>query len=84
MGFETGEPEQRSRLKEVMEAADITVGELWLQYFSMSGAAGEYEVQAYVEGVLSLPAAERDLLAMAAKEICSGADPDDVPPGCIP
>lgn len=72
MGFDIQEPEQRSRLNEVLQAADITVSELWLQYFGMSGSAGEYEVQAYVEGVLSLPAVERDLLAMAANEMVGG------------
>ena len=72
MGFDEHEPEQRSRLKEVLQAADITVSELWLQYFGMSGSAGEYEVQAYVEGVLSLPVTERDLLAMAANEMVGG------------
>lgn len=72
MGFDEHEPEQRSRLKDVLQAADITVSELWVQYFGMSGSAGEYEVQAYMEGVLSLPATERDLLAMAANEMVGG------------
>jgi hypothetical protein len=39
----------------------------------MSGTAGEYEVQAYVEGLISLPALQRDLLAMAAREIIGEA-----------
>ena len=37
----------------------------------MSGMAGEYEVQAYLEGLISLPALQRDLLAMAAEELSS-------------
>lgn len=69
MGFELHEPEQRAGLVEVMTAADITVAELWLAYFSMGGSAGEYEVEAYVEGLLSLSDTERDLLAMAANEL---------------
>lgn len=72
MGFDVQEPEQRSRLRQVLENGDISVGELWLQYFSMSGTAGEYEVQAYLEGVVSLPVTERDLLAMAANELTGG------------
>lgn len=72
MGFEAHEPEQRAGLAEVMVAADITVPELWLKYFSMGGSASEFEVQAYVEGVLSLPVAERDLLAMSANELADG------------
>ena len=69
MGFDPCEPEQRSGLKDFLAAADITVAELWLQYFSMSGTADEYEVEAYLQGVISLPVTQRDLLALAANEI---------------
>lgn len=31
MGFDPNEPQQRRQLREAMKAADITVGELWLQ-----------------------------------------------------
>lgn len=69
MGFDPHEPEQRRRLRAALRAADITVSELWLKYFSLSGDAGEYEVEAYLQGLLSLPAVQRDLLAMAANEM---------------
>lgn len=69
MGFDPNEPQQRRQLREAMKAADITVGELWLQYFSVSGDAGEYEVEAYLQGLLSLPPLQRDLLALAANEL---------------
>jgi hypothetical protein len=69
VGFEPNEPQQRSLLKDAMGAANITVGELWLRYFSLSGSAGEYEVHAYVQGLISLPVTQRDLLAMACNEI---------------
>lgn len=71
MGFDVHEPEERSQLNRTLLASDITVSELWLRYFSMSGMAGDYEVQAYVEGLISLPALQRDLLAMAADELNS-------------
>jgi hypothetical protein len=79
LGFEVHEPEQRTGLAEVMVAADITVAELWLQYFSLGGCVGEFEVQAYVEGVLSLPVSERDLLAMSANEMIDGGPPLHAP-----
>lgn len=75
MGFEPYEPEQRSQLKDALDAADITVGELWLRYFSMSGSAGEYEVHAYLQGLISLPVTQRDLLAMACNEIIGETPP---------
>ncbi|GGH99833.1 hypothetical protein ACFFGR_01795 [Arthrobacter liuii] len=74
MGFDRNEPEQRRRLRAALKAADISVSELWLKYFSLSGDAGEYEVEAYLQGLLSLPAIQRDLLALAANELI-----DDLP-----
>jgi hypothetical protein len=69
MGFDPNEPEQRRRLRSAMKAAGISVSELWLKYFGMSGDAGEYEVEAYMQGLLSLPPVQRDLLALAANEL---------------
>jgi len=57
-----------------MKSADISISALWLKYFSLSGDAGEYEVEAYLQGLLSLPAIQRDLLALAANELI-----DDLP-----
>ncbi|WP_458779619.1 hypothetical protein [Arthrobacter sp. D3-16] len=74
MGFDPNEPEQRRRLRSALKAADILVSELWLKYFGMSGDAGEYEVEAYLQGLLSLPPVQRDLLALAANELI-----DDLP-----
>ncbi|WCI09233.1 hypothetical protein PJ267_05260 [Arthrobacter sp. OVS8] len=69
MGFDPTEPEQRRGLRAALQALEITVGELWLNYFSIGGTVGEYEVEAYLQGLLSLPALQRDLLAMAANEL---------------
>ena len=69
MGFDRYEPKQQRMLREVLKAADINAAELWLKYFSLGGAVGEYEVEAYLQGLLSLPVTERDLLAMAANEL---------------
>ncbi|GAA2173037.1 hypothetical protein GCM10009784_05830 [Arthrobacter parietis] len=90
MGFESYEPEQRQGLSEVLARADITTGELWLRYFSIGGSAGEYEVDAYLQSLISLPKLERDLLAMAANELCAdGSGPrapysDELPPADAP
>lgn len=69
MGFDPNEPEQRRQLRDALKAADLTRGELWLNYFSIGGNVGEYEVEAYLQGLLSLPPVQRDLLAMAANEL---------------
>lgn len=71
MGFDSSEPEQRRRLQAAMKAAQIGTGDLWLYYFGIGGSVGEYEVEAYLQGLLSLPELQRDLLAMAANELSS-------------
>jgi hypothetical protein len=74
MGFDPYEPAQRRQLRDALKASDITPAELWLNYFSIGGSVGEYEVEAYLQGLLSLPETQRDLLAMAANELI-----DDIP-----
>ncbi|MDM7991625.1 hypothetical protein [Arthrobacter sp. zg-Y877] len=69
MGFEAVEPQQRQLLKKALDDAQLSVPEVWLQYFRFGGAAGEYEVDAYINGSLSLPLLQRDILAHAANEL---------------
>jgi hypothetical protein len=69
------EQKQGGLLSRAMTDAGITTGELWLRYFSIGGHVGEYEVEAYIQSLLTLPPAERDLLAHAANEII-----DELPP----
>lgn len=63
------EDEQRRLLGEALKRAGLTGAQLWLHYFSLGGDAGEYEVDAYIHGSLSLPVLQRDLLAHAANEL---------------
>ncbi len=81
MGFDPNEPEQRRRLREAINAAGIPVSALWLRYFGIAGDAGEYEVEAYLQGLLSLPPLQRDLLAMAANELIEDAPRPRAPYG---
>lgn len=75
MSFYPNEPEQSRRLQAVLTAADISSDSLWLYYFSIGGSMGECEVEAYVQGMFSVPELERDLLAMAANELTDDAAP---------
>lgn len=75
MGFDAIEPEQRRQLRKALAQAGIGIPELWMRYFSVGGEAGEYEVDAYLSGSLSLPPLQRDILAHAANELI-----DDLPP----
>ena len=69
VGSDPHEPQQQAMLRAAVRAARIRVGDLWLHYFSIGGTVGEYEVDAYLQGLLSLPVLQRDLLAMAANEL---------------
>lgn len=75
MGFEAHEQEQCRLLRKALKYAAITPADLWLTYFSIGGAVGEYEVQAYLQGLLSLPVLQRDLLACAANELIEAVPP---------
>ena len=75
MGFDAVEPEQRRRLKLALTQAGLGTSQLWMKYFSIGGEAGEYEVDAYLNGSLSLPPLQRDILAHAANELI-----DELPP----
>lgn len=91
MGFEPSEPEQRQLLVAALAGGRITVADLWLKYFSLGGDAGEYEIEAYLQGLISLREIQRNLLAMAANELLPGnsgshapysdeVNPEDGPP----
>ncbi|GAA4282664.1 hypothetical protein GCM10022261_01950 [Brevibacterium daeguense] len=72
---ELDENEQARRLALAIDRSRISIGALWLRYFSIGGTVGETEVEAYVRGAISLPGLERDMLAHAANELV-----DEMPP----
>jgi hypothetical protein len=81
--------EQRLLTGRAINEADLAVSEVWLRYFSFSGMVEEYEVHAYVQGLIDLPRLQRDLIAQAVNELIdelphprrapSDADLDDTP-----
>lgn len=72
---ELDEAEQAHRLALAIDRAEISIGALWIRYFSIGGAVGETEVAAYTRGAISLPGLDRDRLAHAANELI-----DELPP----
>lgn len=69
------EQEQSRLLRRALTSSGIPAGDVWLRYFSIGGNVGEYEVDAYIQSLLSLPPAQRDLIAQAANELI-----DELPP----
>ncbi|MEQ4565868.1 hypothetical protein [Paenarthrobacter sp. CAP02] len=68
MTFASGEELQRQQFRLAFEDTDLTLEQVWMAYFSIGGASGLVEIQAYCYGALSLPGLERDLLAHALNE----------------
>jgi hypothetical protein len=56
------------RFHDAYDASHLTVGELWLRYFALGGEASELEVDAYLNGAMTLPAFQHDMLAHAINE----------------
>jgi stage II sporulation SpoE-like protein len=60
--------EQRRALRSALEVADLTLDELWMRYFALGGSSDLLEVDGHVQGLLSLPPAEVNVLVHALNE----------------
>ena len=72
--------EQRGRTLHAMETAGLTVQETWMRYFSISGDADEFDVDAYLHGVTHLQRLDRDLVSHAVNELIALAPPPPTAP----
>jgi len=68
-GLSLQEQLQLKGLRKALTNAGIPHEDLWLRYFSIGGMVGEYEVDAYLQSLHSLPPLQKDLLAHAANEL---------------
>ncbi len=73
-GFPYAE-EQRALTLVALADSGFSIGEAWLHYFSLGGAVDEYEVEAYLEGLMPMPPLECDVLALAVNELIDGLPP---------
>jgi hypothetical protein len=64
--------EQRQEFVRLILQEDLDLHDVWLEYFAMSGSASEEEVALYTVGMVGLPEAQRDLLALASQESAQG------------
>jgi hypothetical protein len=69
------EGKQRRQIGHAMTQAGLSLPEVWLRYFSITGTVDEYEVDAYLNQMVVLPAMECDKLAHAINELI-----DEMPP----
>ncbi|MHA7219220.1 hypothetical protein ACX80L_10040 [Arthrobacter sp. MDT1-48-3] len=61
--------EQYAETFEAMSRAGLSLSEVWVHYFSLGGYIDEYEVNAYLHGLLSLPELDRDMISQAVNEL---------------
>jgi hypothetical protein len=86
-----GQP-RHAPLERARRDAGISHDDLWLRYFSITGDASPLEVEAYLQGLMPLPALQEDILAQALRECLiegssAGQDhgaPGDPPPPSTP
>ncbi|MCT9625983.1 hypothetical protein HWD94_12745 [Pseudarthrobacter equi] len=52
-----------------LQTVDILPGELWMYYVGIGGHASEPQVRAYLDGTLTLPPSQRELLEHAFEEM---------------
>jgi len=71
--------EPHARFRQAYDAAQLSVPELWLRYFALGGVASELEVDAYLNGAITLPAFQHDMLAHAINERLDEITPPSAP-----
>lgn len=62
------EEEQRRLLAACFERSELTLESLWIRYFTLGGAFSLLDLDAYLNGLTSLPAVDRDMIAHAVNE----------------
>lgn len=61
--------DQCTRTLDAIERLGLSIGEVWTHYFSMGGYVGEYEVNAYLHGLIQLSDLDRDMISQAVNEL---------------
>lgn len=59
---------QRGPLELAYSRTELTIEELWTRYFALGGDVGPLELEAYLEGLLTLPVGQRDIVAVTVNE----------------
>lgn len=74
------------RIRDALSASGVTIDEVWVSYYSIGGRVSQFELEAFVGGVLQLSRTECELLGEAANHLLaeSTADTAVLIPPCPP
>ncbi|MDX3193968.1 PP2C family protein-serine/threonine phosphatase [Streptomyces sp. MN03-5084-2B] len=62
------EEEQRRLVAVCFARSDLTLEQLWMRYFALGGSLSPLELDAYLNGLVTLPRVDRDMVAHAVNE----------------
>jgi hypothetical protein len=71
-----GGAERWQVLDQARVSAHLSIEALWLLYFAYTGTGGPLEIDAYLNGLMELPAAQHDILEYAVEERLRFVQPD--------
>lgn len=60
--------EQRRMVVACFARTGLSVEQLWLRYFALGGDASQFELDAFLQGLIMLPRMQRDMIAHAVNE----------------
>jgi hypothetical protein len=73
MTFRLSPEDQRLRTLHAIQTMGLNVQQVWLRYFSLTGDADEFALDAYLHGATSFAPLDRNLVAHAVNELISEA-----------
>ncbi|MHA7210474.1 GAF domain-containing protein [Arthrobacter sp. MDT1-65] len=73
---------QVQRMREVLSTTRLSVEDVWISYYGVGGAMSQFEIEAYLGGLLILPIEECDLLVEATNDLLSQAETNLRIPRC--
>ncbi|WP_247826111.1 hypothetical protein [Arthrobacter antioxidans] len=71
--------EQRQRTLHAIHSSGLGLQDVWVRYFSFTGDVDEFEVNAYLNGLITLTPLDRDLVSLAVNELIAETPPPTAP-----
>ncbi|MBG6226620.1 hypothetical protein IWX63_003219 [Arthrobacter sp. CAN_A2] len=71
--------DQRQRTLHAIHGSGLKVQSVWIRYFSLTGDIDEFELDAYLNGLITLTPLDRDLVSLAVNELIAETLPPTAP-----